>query len=274
MKVRVYAVLLGLFIIAAGGVVAQDDFTSSGAINRSDENGLRQGPWEKTYPDGTLMYRANFLDGKPVGEMLRYHPGGKLMAWVVYDAEGVNGKGELFDENGLKVAEGCYIGSDKTGEWRFYNSKGDLLTKENYKNNLKDGESRSYYQSGRPASLRMWRAGVLHGAEIIWYPSGSKRLTASYEDGELHGAYTVYYENGHQEVFGRYNKGKMDGPWFFLDFFGKEEYRLNYKNGVADEQELLERREDERFREFEKNRGKIKDPEDYRNDPDSYMMGL
>lgn len=70
-----------------------------------------------------------------------------------------------------------------------------------------------------------------------------------------------------------YNEGRMDGSWFFFNALGHEDYRLNYKNGVAEEQGFLDKQQEERFREFERNRGRLKDPEDYTNDPDSYMMG-
>jgi antitoxin component YwqK of YwqJK toxin-antitoxin module len=41
------------------------------------------------------MYKATFVDGKPVGEMLRFHPNGRQMARIVYDDKGQKGDGDL-----------------------------------------------------------------------------------------------------------------------------------------------------------------------------------
>ena len=51
-------------------------FFSFSQINQSDTNGLRQGFWKKEYPNGGLIYKGNFKDGKPVGEWKRFYKGG------------------------------------------------------------------------------------------------------------------------------------------------------------------------------------------------------
>jgi hypothetical protein len=69
-----------------------------------------------------------------------------------------------------------------------------------------------------------------------------------------------------------YNMDQLDGTWFFFTALGQLDYKLTFENGVPKEQDILELRENERFREFEKNRGRLKDPEHFKDDPDSYMM--
>lgn len=246
---------------------------NSQTINHTDANGMRQGYWERSYMTGQTMYKAFFVDNKPVGEMLRYHPNGNMMARITYDHEGMNGQGELFDENGRKIAEGNYKGTDKDGEWKFYNERGRLIGLENYKDNLRDGESIAYYPNGNVASKTNWKNGKQDGSEVMYYPRGRERLTANYRDGNLHGAYTVFFENGRREIFGMYKNGRMHGPWFFFNALGSEDYRINYEDGVAKETEMLDKQQEERFREFERNKGRLRDPENYMDDPDGYMMG-
>src|SRR5690606_21474771 len=269
--VRIIAAVL--LALGAFTVYSQNTVTPVEEINKVDAEGLKQGKWERIYPNGKLMYKATFKDDKPVGEMIRYHSNGKMMARIVYDEAGVNGQGELYDENGRKVAEGRYIGNNKEGEWLFYNSKGVLISRENYKDNLKDGESYTYYENGKPALLTTWKDGVQQGPETQWYPSGATRVTTSFTNGKLHGPYTVYFENGNREIYGMYNMDKLDGTWFFFTALGQLDCKLTFANGVPKEQAILELRENERFSEFEKKRGRLKDPAHFKDDRDSYMMG-
>lgn len=242
--------------------------------NIIDANGLKQGEWEKKHHSGNLMYKATFINDTLVGEMLRFHPNGQKMAQIQYESKGGGGDGKLFNEKGRKIAEGRFKGSNKEGEWSFYNESGNLLSKENYVNNKREGTAVNYYRNGKIASIVNWQNDQKHGEETSYYPNERKRLVANYENGELHGNYTVFYDNNFREITGAYNRGKMDGIWVFYHANGKEDYRLHYKLGVPKEAKKLEQKQIERFKEFEKNRGKLRDPEDYLDDPDSYMKGL
>ena len=53
-------------------------------INQTDESGLKQGHWEKRYPNGNIQYKGNFKDNKPVGLIKRYNQEGTLIAEMDY----------------------------------------------------------------------------------------------------------------------------------------------------------------------------------------------
>jgi antitoxin component YwqK of YwqJK toxin-antitoxin module len=45
-------------------------------VNKLDANGKKTGVWKKYYENGKLWYEGSFKDGKPIGFMKRYYPGG------------------------------------------------------------------------------------------------------------------------------------------------------------------------------------------------------
>ena len=47
-------------------------------MNAYNENGEKHGPWEVYYPNGNLMYKVNYLNGKPHGLSEHYGYNGKL----------------------------------------------------------------------------------------------------------------------------------------------------------------------------------------------------
>ncbi|HMM11343.1 MAG TPA: toxin-antitoxin system YwqK family antitoxin [Bacteroidales bacterium] len=71
--------------------------------------GKKHGPWQKFFPDGSLMAEGSFSDDQPDGPVVFYHPNGK-----------VHIRGAYF--HGLKV-----------GLWETYDEDGILINKEEYK---------------------------------------------------------------------------------------------------------------------------------------------
>ena len=246
-------------------------------INFTDVKGLKQGKWEKIYPNGNTAYSAFFVNDRLVGEMIRFHENGQLMATVKYDEQGIEGFGILYNEKGQKIAEGGYKGTNKEGEWFFFNDAGQLISKEIYVNNKRHGKTESYYPNGDILELGFRKEDMKVGDEIHYYPEGSQRLRISYRilnnRSVMHGPYIVFFDNGNKEIEGKYLYGKPDGEWVFYKQDGEIDYKIQYINGVLKDSSFLDKRQEERFKEFEENRGKLKDPQDFTDDPDGYMMG-
>ena len=57
-------------------------------MNRRDEQGRAQGPWEAFHPDGGLLFKGAYLDGKQHGPWEFFHPNGALYTKGSYE----NGK--------------------------------------------------------------------------------------------------------------------------------------------------------------------------------------
>src|SRR6056297_497364 len=94
----------------------------STAQNELDEQGRKTGHWEVTYPDGTLRYKARFVEGKPEGMMKRYAPDGRLVAQLNFREGGDRCYAHLYRENGNLAAEGVYDRQEKDSVWTYYAS--------------------------------------------------------------------------------------------------------------------------------------------------------
>lgn len=134
--------MIGMFLLLAGSVFAQN------ALNQVDVQGRQQGAWTKKDAAGKVLYQATFKDDKPVGEMKRFHANGKLKAVMVF-AEGSEEESDakLYDERGILIAQGKYIGQKKTGEWNYFVGSKVVAT-ETYLNGQKNGVCKRFYQTG------------------------------------------------------------------------------------------------------------------------------
>ena len=65
--------LVSVFVMAPGAARAQ---------NQMDEQGRKTGHWVVEYPNGKTMYEGDFLEGNPVGEMIRYTEEGHMKARI------------------------------------------------------------------------------------------------------------------------------------------------------------------------------------------------
>lgn len=239
--------------------------------NTTDANGLKQGKWEKRYTSGTPLYTATFKDDKPVGDYIRYYPNGKMSMRIVYDAEGINGEAELFDDKEELASKGKFVGKSKEGTWTYYTAKQVIASTEEFVNNKKHGKAIVYYPDGKIAETYAYNKGLKHGEWNKYFNSGAVLLKAEYINDLLEGKYLYYFENGQLEIDASYKNDKEDGKWTFYSEDGKVNYILKYKDGVLLNPEVIEERKAKEKAEFEKNKHLIKDPEKMQNNPDEYI---
>ena len=81
-------------------------------------------------------------------------------------------------------------------------------------------------------------------------------------NGMFDGEYNVYGINENLLIQGRYENNRREGKWTYFKADGEIENEINYINGVADNQEQLEKLEHEYLEQLEKNKGKFQDPMD------------
>ena len=81
--------------------------------NLLDEQGRKTGPWKVEYPNGLTLYEGNFLEGNPVGLMIRYYDTGTIRAKIYFDPQLDRSRAELYYKGGKKAAEGVYAGKGK-----------------------------------------------------------------------------------------------------------------------------------------------------------------
>ncbi|MBO7160155.1 MAG: toxin-antitoxin system YwqK family antitoxin, partial [Paludibacteraceae bacterium] len=164
------------------------------------------------YPNGNLRYEGDFKDGKPVGELRRYHENGKLSGIQTFDNEG-NSKVVCYAGSGELLAEGNYKGQKRDGLWQFYGAGEYLFMIETYKDGLRIGESLIFSKEGKVLQRMNYKDGKLDGERIQYYPYGNVMAKYTYKDGVLEGPYSYFYETGQKNEEGAYQNGKPHGIW-------------------------------------------------------------
>lgn len=230
-------------------------------FNQVDARGLKQGFWQKSYPDGKLMYRGEFKDNHPVGTMFRYYESGDLQARMHFSEDGNYAAASLFYEDGDISAEGFYYQNLKDSIWKYYSYySGALVSEENYLKGKKHGTETSYYENGQVSELIHWQLDTKEGPWIQYFPDGKEKLKATYSFNLLNGRYYFYYENGLMMILGNFVDSRRHGPWVFYDDAGKEKYKIEYNFGEALNADALLKSDQEYFEFIEKNMGKFEEP--------------
>lgn len=240
------------------------------APNFTDSRGKKQGAWSKKYDNGNYRYQATFKDDQPVGELVRYFENGKKSAVINYRPDG-KGEARLYDDSERLIAEGLYIGNKRDSLWRYYNEAQQLTSVEPYANGLLDGVVMVYYSNGDVAEEITYVKGKKEGVWKQYYRGNGRKLVASHRNDLLQGEYKTFNVSGICDVSGLYEGGQEQGTWTFYDSEAQKNYELKYKNGVLQNPKAVEQRLQDKAAEYEKKRKLLKDPEQYRNDPEGYM---
>lgn len=253
-----------LFLLISGNLLAQN------AVNQTDAQGRKQGFWTKKDVEGKLLYQATFKDDKPVGEMKRFHPNGKLKAVLNFVEGSEISDAQLFDERGKIIAKGKYSGQQKTGEWT-YLSDSRVVSTETYLNGLKNGISKRYYQTGELLEESHWLNDRLHGIYRTYFQDGKPYLECNYSEGRRNGVFVLWFPNEIQELDGFYTNNLQDKDWSYFDHSGKLLYTLKYAVGELLNPEVKDSL-DRANAGIYKNKGdSIPDPEKFMQNPEEYM---
>jgi len=239
-------------------------------VNKTDKNGLKQGFWKKVYPNGVVAYEVYFKDGKPTGTHKRYHENGKLMAEMTFDENGVWADARLFNDNEELVAEGKYKSKKRQGVWSFYKEKVKVAN-EIYNSGKKNGVSKTYYKNGKVSEEKNWVNDVENGVWRQYYIDGKTKLETRIEKGKRNSVYFTYHPNGQFEIKGRYKEDHMDDEWIYFDNKGEEVHRITYKMGKSDEREEMTKKQTEILKKLDENKGRLKDPAKFINNPNEYL---
>ncbi len=205
------------------------------AQNKVDEQGRKQGPWKKTYPNSVAVrYEGQFKDDKPVGKFRYYDLDNMLATEITHRGDGTSYCVNYYRGGKKKSSEGKYIGQKKDSTWAFYTGSGQLLSKEYYENDVKNGPSEIYFDNGDPAIIQAYVNDVLEGEIREYYENGKLRRECAAVDGKIHGLVQTYHPNGVKQSEGDFKKGEKEGEWQFFDEEGKLEYTTLFKNNKID----------------------------------------
>ncbi len=254
-----------LFILFSGNILAQN------TVNQMDVQGRKQGFWTKNDVEGKLLYQATFKDDKPVGEMKRFHPNGKLKA-VLNIVEGSEiSDAQLFDEKGKLIAKGKYSGQKKTGEWTYLlDSK--VVSTETYLDGLKNGISKRHYKTGELLEESNWQNDQLNGIYRSYFQDGKPYLECNYSGGLRNGNFRTWFSNEIQEMDAFYTSDLRDKDWIYYNASGAILYTLKYKQGELLNPEVQDSIDKVRRETFKTKLDNIPDPEKYMQNPEEYMQ--
>jgi len=227
----IYIVLLSLFPFI---------FMQGQEINRSDQDGKKQGRWTKNYPNGKVMYDGFFKHDKPEGEFRRYYEEGALKSLLVFSNNGTEAKAVLYYLNGLTASSGNYINQLKEGKWKFYSFtvKDLLISEAEYKGDKLNGLMINYYPDGKVAEKIMYGNNLKHGECLKYYPDGTLTLRTNYENGKINGRFEAFYENGKPEMTGQYKDNLREGPWVIYRNDGSQRFATEYTAGIPDNRSI------------------------------------
>lgn len=244
---------------------------SQPALNQTDAQGRKQGLWQKSFPNGNLMYRGTFKDDKPAGEWKRYHEEGGLKAILVYSESSDSVKARLYETAAHPVAEGVYVREKKEGKWVYYSGE-TRIAEEHFVNGQKNGISRKYYPTGEILEESVWKDNRREGKYQAFFPTGKPFLQSFYSEGRRNGRCFTYFPSGMAEVESQYKDDLPDGEWKYLDEEGNLRYTLLYEKGLLKNPQVLDSLGTRELENLEKQRGKLDDPEKYLQNPEDYMM--
>lgn len=242
-------------------------------LNQTGADGRRQGKWQKSYPNGRLMYEGYFKDGEPAGDWTRYYEGGQVKAKISYRQGSDTASAVLFDPLGGKMAEGAYVDEQRTGKWLFYkgNSK---VSEESYLNGVKQGISRTFYPTGEVLEESEWHNGQQMGNYRVFFKDGKPYMQCKFADGKRNGLCLSYYPNGRVEMEAHYLNNLRHSDWKFYNENGELKYTLRYDKGNLLNPEVQDSIDSKNQKQFEKTGKPVTDPEDFLQDPSEYMMRM
>ncbi len=232
---------------------------SQEAVNKTDSKGQKQGKWVARYPDGTLKYEGIFDQGKPVGELKRFHENGKVKALMNYRANSERVFASLFDEEGKLYAKGIFEGTLRDSTWNFFS--GELLVQtESYRLGKKEGLATGFDRNGKVMTEKEWKNDLPDGKSIEYYSTGVKRNEITYVAGKKNGAALFYDENGVTSMEGSYRDDLSDGIWKVFDKEGKLKYQIKYDKGEILDSRALDSLQLKEFKKYDRVKGKIPEP--------------
>jgi antitoxin component YwqK of YwqJK toxin-antitoxin module len=252
-------ILTTVSLLAISAVVfCQTDTT----INKTDQQGKKQGHWIKKYSSQVVMYDGFFRDNRPVGSFKRFYEDSTPFSVMIFNDAGNEAFATIYHPNGYISSRGKYINQLKEGKWQFFSSVSDgyLICEENYSNNIKNGPSVKFYPDSTTAEKIIYVDDIKQGDWVQYYPDKTICLRSNYQNGMINGKFEVWFENGKIQLSGQYKNDKRDGFWYFYNNDGTLRYKVEYEDGILKDRQM--ETDETNYLEFlEKNKGKIADPE-------------
>ncbi|MBN1790863.1 MAG: toxin-antitoxin system YwqK family antitoxin [Bacteroidales bacterium] len=211
-------------------------------INRSDEQGLKQGVWKSYYPNGRIRSEVNYRDGLLNGPFKEYDENGNVSVLLQYT------KGVLIEEQDTAALD-IEIRNE-------LDSDGNVVYSGSFRKNVPVGIHRIFDGSGKVVNAFLYNdSGIKLGEGIItsegkkegewkyFNMDGTIRSSGNYSNNLEQGTWKYYFGNGKTEQTGVFKNGRADGLWKWYYVNGgikrEEEYFEGKEEGVSIEYDTL-----------------------------------
>jgi len=174
------------------------------------------------YPNGKLKYAKSYKDSIPFG------------SHIFYNQDGTISKAEIFNEFGIKTAEGRLDTiSQKQGLWTLFFDDGQVQAKGEFLNNVKTGAWEFFYNNGILRQKGIYSEGFPEGKWLWFYDNGNILREENYLYGEISGLVYELDVAGDTVAKGNYTQNTKHGKWFFKigDEYEIGEYYYGRKKG-------------------------------------------
>jgi antitoxin component YwqK of YwqJK toxin-antitoxin module len=265
---KIILIAFGFFILTSSiSAQAVGQMENDTLINYLDINNKKQGKWIKKYDNGNTWYIGYFVNDIPVGEFIRYHRNGKLMAKINHMDNGYS-EATLYDTREIKLAEGRYDpDKQRDGVWNIYFDSGNLAIELNYTHGKVNGTMSMYYPSGNTKAIyATYKNGKLEGNYIKYFKGNRIQEEGSCANGLRHGHWKFYNPDGFMTEEGSYVNGQKQGNWIYYEL-GDVKTTINYIDDIPDNFEGLMKEWDNKLEWAKQNQDKFKKPEDYFDNP-------
>jgi antitoxin component YwqK of YwqJK toxin-antitoxin module len=189
-----------------------DFLVSRQKINRSDNNGMKQGEWIDFYPNGSKKSEKTYKNDQLHGYYKEYDTRGVLVLTMLYD-NGSIVKSNVEDQPDIEIVNR-------------YDSDNKLFYSGPFRNNVPVGVHREYGKDGKVTNAFIYNdnglllsegivddAGRYNGKWKDLYPDGKTLAEGAYTDNRRTGLWKFYSQSGKTEQTGFYNNGRPDGLW-------------------------------------------------------------
>jgi len=179
----------------------------------SQSNILYHGPSVGYDEKGRIAKVSFYYEGILNGMMKDIYPNGAVKKTTLYKNGLMDGPTVVYFDNG-EIAKTAYYVNDKL--------EGDLIT---------------YYPNGLKESHLFYEKGVLQNEAISWFDDGAVKSKKYYLYGLLNDTFsnkalTDYYRGGILSEVQSFIYGIASGPHIKYHPNGRENYKVNYKNGA------------------------------------------
>jgi len=203
-------------------------------VNRTDEEGNKQGTFREYYENGRIKKEEHYLDNQLHGYYREFDGRGELVMAMRYE------RGQIVEEIDEDMKELLDMKST-------YDQEGRLVFTGGYKEGIPVGIHRFFDTAGVVENAYLYNElgqkvsegiidvqGKRKGPWTDFYPSGEVRAKGSYLDNQKSGSWTYFLSGGGVEQKGRFERGRFMGMWNWYYPNGNKWREESYFNGRED----------------------------------------